>query len=61
MAEPEGPGGAVPEPDSGFSEDWEASSLGASVDDAFSPPASSIVKDSKAETLPPSSTRTAIG
>jgi hypothetical protein len=55
------PGGAFPEPDSGFSEDWDASSLGASFDKDLSPPASSIVKDSKAETSPPSSIKTAMG
>lgn len=54
-------GGAVPDPESDCSVDWEASSFGASFAGDFSPPASSTVNDSNAETSVPSSTRTAIG
>lgn len=54
-------GGAVPDPDFGGSLDSDDSpSFGAEGAD-LSPPASSTVNDSKAETSSPSSTRTAIG
>ena len=52
--------GEVSDPDLGGSDDSAASSLGAGAG-AFSPPASSSVNDSKAETSVPSSTITAIG
>jgi hypothetical protein len=53
-------GGAVPELVDGGSEDWLASSFGG-AGAAFSPPASSSVKDSKADASAPSSIIMAMG
>lgn len=54
-------GGAVPEPVPAGSEDSLASSLGASLGGSFCPPASSSVKESKADASSPSSIMTAMG
>lgn len=53
--------GDVSEPVSGGSDDSAASSPFSDLGGAFSPPASSRVNDSKADTSSPSSTITAIG